>query len=83
MASKERVLQALRRTPLNRTPTDFAGTPDTILGPEAHFRCTGCDAVLERLGTHLRTVKPRCVGPRPQRSAPTPVPDVLTLYGPA
>jgi len=69
MTSKERVLRAIRREPQDRTPLDFAGMADTISKLEAHFGCTGYDAVLQCLGIDFRTAKPRYVGPpRPRRA---------------
>ncbi len=69
MTSKERVLRAIRREPQDRTPVDFAATADTISKLEAHFGCTGYDAVLQCLGIDFRTVRPRYIGPpRPRRA---------------
>lgn len=63
MTSKERVLSALNHVQPDRVPSDYFGTPEIESALMAHFGVQTHNALLDALGTDIRTIMPEYIGP--------------------
>jgi len=63
MTSRERVKAAFAHVQPDCTPCDYFGTPEIHQALLKHFGLTDDDALMDRLGTDIRTVNPPYIGP--------------------
>ncbi|MBP8129683.1 MAG: hypothetical protein KA184_08870 [Candidatus Hydrogenedentes bacterium] len=65
MTSKERVLNAVARRPVDRAPIQTYLTPEMEQQLMGHFGVSSADLLLDILGVDLRTVNPPYIAPLP------------------
>ncbi len=63
MSSRERVGAAFAHSQPDQTPCDYFATPEIQQALLEHFRLSEDDALLDVLGTDIRTVNPPYIGP--------------------